>query len=102
MIHADITFLNQNKQMRHHVHTNHSHINTRSPLSLNSNKCTISLVLKSRAMKAFQGAFVILVQDEHEQSVSATIQPSGQDPHSSLLIFNSYFVRVQHSTCTKV
>jgi hypothetical protein len=73
--------------MKHPVHKNH--INTCSPLSLNSNKCKISPVLKPRDMKAFQGAFVILVQDEHEWSVSVTIQPLGQDPHSSLLIFNS-------------
>jgi len=72
--------------MRHPVHKNHSHINTCSSLSLNSNKCTISLVLKPRAMKAFQGASVILAQDEHGYSVSVTIQPLGQDPHSSLLI----------------
>jgi hypothetical protein len=66
MNHTDITFFNQKKQMKHPVHKNHSHINTGSPLSLNSNKCIISLVLKPCAMKAFQGAFVILVQDEHE------------------------------------
>jgi len=52
--------------MRHPVHKKHSHINTWSPLSLNSNKCTICPVLEPRAMKAFRGAFVILVQDEHE------------------------------------